>query len=107
MRRTPINPNAKSDRPQSHYEILGISPHASDDDIRSAYRVLAFKFHPDRQPKNGIGILRAQHFRLVSEAYTTLKSPENRANYDALIGLKDKDANNDNVWHSIAGLFRK
>jgi|GEM_PF-4646802 len=91
----------------SYYEILGLSPHAADEDIRAAYRALALKFHPDRQPKTGIGILRAQHFSVVSEAYTALRSSEKRAAYDAMIGLNKKAANNDNVWRSIAGLFRK
>lgn len=59
----------------NHYEILGICPTASLDEIKSAYRILARKTHPDRQ-----GDL--NHFHAVQQAYEVLGNAEKRDQYD-------------------------
>ncbi len=75
----------------SYYEILSVSPKASDDEIKRAYHSLAKKFHPDRNPRNKrVSELR---FRLISEAYAGLKTREKRAVYNQSIRL---NAQNDN-----------
>ena len=63
------------------YKILGVSKDASDADIKKAYRALARKFHPDKNP----GDAKAEKtFKDVSEAYSVLSSKDDREQYDAI-----------------------
>ena len=59
------------------YAVLGIPQDADDETIRSAYRILARRYHPDR----GAGSS-AEKFRQVNEAYETLIDPGSRQSYD-------------------------
>jgi molecular chaperone DnaJ len=62
-----------------YYELLGVSKTASPEDIRSAYRKAALKYHPDRNP----GDTEAEHkFKEVSEAYDVLSDEKKRQLYD-------------------------
>jgi curved DNA-binding protein CbpA len=60
------------------YEVLGVSFAATQDEIKSAYRRLAFEFHPDRQSGS------EEEFKKVAEAYATLSDGPKRRNYDLL-----------------------
>ena len=61
------------------YDVLGIKKNATDKEIKSAYRKLAKKYHPDANP----GDKRAEEkFKELSEAYDILKDPEKRKLYD-------------------------
>ena len=61
------------------YDILGINRDASDDDIKKAYRKLATKFHPDRNPDSKDA---EDKFKEAKEAYEILSEPEKRRAYD-------------------------
>ena len=64
---------------RDYYEILGLNRDASDDDIKKAYRKLAMKFHPDRNPDNPKA---EEHFKEGKEAYEILSDAKKRAAYD-------------------------
>lgn len=63
---------------KDYYSILGVRKNASKANIKSAYRDLAKKYHPDS--KDGS----AEKFKEINEAYEVLKDPEKRAKYDAI-----------------------
>jgi curved DNA-binding protein len=66
---------------KDYYKILGVERKASADDIRAAYRKLAMKYHPDKNP----GDKKAEEkFKEINEAYQVLSDAEKRARYDQL-----------------------
>ena len=69
---------------KDYYQILGVSKDASADDIKSAFRKLAMKYHPDRQSgKSDAEKKEAEDkFKEINEAYDTLSDPEKRQQYD-------------------------
>lgn len=64
---------------RDYYEILGVSRNASKDEIKNAYRKLAFQYHPDRNKSPDA----EAKFKEVSEAYAVLSDDEKRAQYDS------------------------
>ncbi|MDH5189557.1 MAG: DnaJ domain-containing protein, partial [Rhodospirillaceae bacterium] len=64
---------------QDYYELLGISKGDSADEIKKAYRKLAMKYHPDRNPDDKAA---EQKFKDINEAYEILKDDQKRAAYD-------------------------
>lgn len=69
------------------YEILGVSKDAEPEQIKKAYRELALKYHPDRNPDNPAA---EEKFKLVNEAYSTLSDPDKKSRYD-LGGYNSQD----------------
>jgi molecular chaperone DnaJ len=70
-----VNPVTKRD----YYEVLGLGRDAADQEIKSAYRKLALKYHPDRNPDDPGA---EDHFKEASEAYSILSDAQKRAAYD-------------------------
>ncbi|MFN3785623.1 MAG: molecular chaperone DnaJ [Thiothrix sp.] len=64
---------------RDYYEILGIQKNASDDELKKAFRRLAMKYHPDRNPNNPEAEAK---FKEAKEAYEILGDPQKRAAYD-------------------------
>src|ERR1700761_9702615 len=62
-----------------YYEILEVERTASDSEIKTAYRKLAMKWHPDRNPNNPEA---EEKFKACSEAYAVLSDADKRAAYD-------------------------
>lgn len=61
------------------YEVLGVGRNADADDIKKAYRKLALKYHPDRNPGDKAA---EEHFKEAASAYEILSDPEKKARYD-------------------------
>ena len=64
---------------RDYYEVLGVAKDATEDQIKSAYRKLAMKYHPDRNPGDKAA---EEKFKEAAEAYDVLHDPEKRRRYD-------------------------
>ncbi len=65
---------------EDYYKILGVDKKASSDEIKKAYRKLALKYHPDKNPGDKTA---EEQFKKLSEAYAVLGDAEKRAQYDS------------------------
>lgn len=75
----------------NYYDILGVSKEATKDDIKKAYRDLANKYHPDKNPDG------AERFKEISAAYDTLGDEDKKRNYD------NQQSNPFNQWGGNGG----
>ena len=66
---------------RDYYEVLSVSRTATDQEIKSAYRRLAVKYHPDKNPNDASA---EEKFKEAAEAYSVLSDPEQRRRYDRL-----------------------
>ena len=64
---------------RDYYEVLGVSKEAQDADLKKAYRKLAMKYHPDKNPGNKEA---EEKFKEINEAYEVLSDADKRARYD-------------------------
>ncbi|MBR4367738.1 MAG: molecular chaperone DnaJ [Prevotella sp.] len=64
---------------RDYYEVLGVSKNATEDEIKKAYRKIAIKYHPDRNPDDKDA---EEKFKEAAEAYDVLHDPQKRQQYD-------------------------
>src|SRR5215470_479231 len=64
---------------RDYYEVLGVSRSCGDEDLKKAYRKLALKYHPDKNPGDKEA---EERFKEIGEAYQILADPERRSRYD-------------------------
>jgi len=91
---------------RDYYEVLGVGKNASGDDIKRAYRRMAMKYHPDKNPDNKEAEAK---FKECAEAYEVLSDPEKRRRYDQFgheglrgIGMRDYSHMK---WQDIGSIF--
>ena len=85
---------------ENPYNILGVSPTASTDDIKKAYRALAMRHHPDRNPNSNAEV----RFNAIKKAYELLSDPQKRAEYNYSINHRiviDPENEAQSLWRSL------
>jgi molecular chaperone DnaJ len=86
---------------RDYFEVLGIKKRASSDEVKRAFRRLAKKFHPDKNPGDSLS---EDRFKEVNEAYAVLSDPEKRREYDRF-GHLVRGANLEGVGEAFGDLF--
>ena len=64
---------------RDYYEVLGLKKGASEEEIKKAFRKMAMKYHPDRNPGDKTA---EEKFKEVNEAYSILSDPDKKSKYD-------------------------
>jgi molecular chaperone DnaJ len=83
---------------ENPYHILGVSPTATGEEIKKAYRALAMRFHPDRNPGA------ETRFNAVQSAYELLSDPKRRAEYNQSINnriILDAEDEARSLWNAL------
>lgn len=81
-----------------YYATLGIQKNATEDEIKKAYRNLAFKYHPDRNPGDKSA---EENFKKINEAYSVLSDSSKRAQYDS--GMYNRNASSQSQGYGAYG----
>src|SRR5215813_1359234 len=89
---------------RDYYEVLGVEKTATEADIKKAYRRLAMKYHPDRNPNNAEA---EEQFKECKEAYEVLADAEKRATYDRFghEGLRNAGAGGFSAADAFGDIF--
>ena len=93
---------------KDYYEVLGVSKDATPEDIKKAYRKLAMKYHPDKNPGNKQAEVK---FKEISNAYEILSDPEKKQAYDqrGMEGVHDTGfqgfTSNDDIFSHFSDIF--
>ena len=95
---------------RDYYQVLGVSRQSSEDEVKKAYRKLALKYHPDRNPGNKEA---EESFKEAAEAYEVLRDPQKRRIYDTYghEGLKGAGFNGfrgfEDIFSSFGDVFQE
>jgi len=89
---------------RDYYQVLNVSKQATESDLKKAYRQLAMKYHPDKNPGDHTA---EEKFKEAAEAYEVLKDPEKRQIYNQFghEGLKGRGFNGFHGFDDIASSF--
>ncbi len=89
---------------EDFYQVLGVDRNASGDDIKKAYRKMAMKYHPDRNPGNKEA---EQVFKKAAEAYGVLSDPDKKRRYDqyGVDGLRGTESSGYSTFEDIFDAF--
>lgn len=94
---------------RDYYEVLGVSKDASAEDIKKAYRKMAIKYHPDKNPGDKEA---EEKFKEAAEAYSVLSDPEKRSRYDQFghsgvdnNGFSASDINFEDIFSTFGDIF--
>ncbi len=85
---------------KDYYSVLGVDKEASFDAIKKAYRSLAKRYHPDKNPNDKFA---EERFKDIQEAYSILSDPNRRANYDRMIEAEKRGYYFDNAGGFFSG----
>jgi molecular chaperone DnaJ len=86
---------------RDYYDVLGVSRNASQEEVKKAYRQMALKYHPDRNPGNKEA---EEKFKEAAQAYEVLGDPEKRRRYDQF-GHEGMRGTNYREFHDINDIF--
>src|SRR3954467_10597108 len=93
---------------RDYYEVLGLQKGVSAEEIKKAYRKLAVKYHPDKNPGDKAA---EEQFKELGEAYEVLNDPQKRATYDqygdAAFDRRAGSYNRGGGFHDPFEVFRK
>ena len=91
---------------RDYYEVLGIAKTASSDEIKRAYRKLAFQYHPDRNPDDASA---EERFKEAAEAYEVLSNSEKRSRYDRFghegVNMGGGFQSTEDIYNSFGDIF--
>ncbi|MBJ7311809.1 DnaJ domain-containing protein [Rugamonas sp. CCM 8940] len=85
------------------YNVLGVAPNASDEEIKKVYRSLAMRFHPDRNDAPGA----EQRFKSITKAYEILSDPVKRDEYNQSVNhriILDAEGEAYQMWRAVFNL---
>lgn len=88
--------------PLDYYKILGVSENATEQELKRAYRKLAMKYHPDRNPNNKKAEIK---FKEASEAYEVLSNPQKRIDYDQGVTSNQGSFGSNNASSGFRDIF--
>lgn len=86
----------------NHYEVLGVARNAGADEIKSAYRKAALKYHPDRNPGNKEA---EEKFKAIAIIYGVLSDPEKKRLYDLQLNTGVQVTVDEMDWASVMASF--
>lgn len=85
----------------THYEVLGVSPKATDGEVRRQYQLMAVRLHPDKPAGSHT------QFTQLQEAYTVLADPHQRAEYDLQLKRDQVSCSTPSLTGNFSFIFTK